>query len=146
MVGIAGRVWYGNALLYDEAYKPLQDISMLNDPKAAKGSSTSGQTIHAGWFNKLCQYGKSDHETKTGGSHGGLGVRPVSTTWTGNLHATPVIEMASGERGDHGCQAKARVFFATGMPIQPHACYKEYGSTPLKGHWVPIPLAVQDAL
>jgi len=86
-----------------------QDLSILDKPaekRTAEGPG-AGQTPLAGWFNRLVQTGKSDHETKTCGSHGGLSCPPVSVSILGNFHPTPAIEMLRGERGDHGCQAKA---------------------------------------
>ena len=37
----------------------------------------------------------------------GHGVGLVGSSWTGNLHPTPTIELLQGKRGDHGCMAKA---------------------------------------
>ena len=69
---------------------------------------------------RYLQTGKSDHETKNNGAFGGLNVPMVGSTWVGNLHPTPGIELLQGKRGDHGCMAKARLFIGTGGVIQPH--------------------------
>ena len=37
----------------------------------------------------------------------GHGVGLVGSSWTGNIHPTPAIELLQGKRGDHGCMAKA---------------------------------------
>ena len=127
--GMQGRTWFGQGLVYDEVYQFLQDISILDKPtekKSADGPG-AGQTPLAGWFNRLVQSGKSDHETKCNGSHGGLSCPPVSLSLLGNFHPTPAIEMLRGERGDHGCQAKARLLIVTGSPVQPHERYASVG-------------------
>ena len=64
-----------------------------------------GQNVIAGWFNKLMQYGRSDGETKTCGSHGGVKSQTVNSMWVGNLHPTAAIQCLNGMRGDPGCQA-----------------------------------------
>ena len=46
----------------------------------------------------------------------------MGSGWSSNLHPTPTIELLQGLRGDAGCMAKARIFVATGTPIQPHDC------------------------
>ena len=40
-------------------------------------------------------------------SRRGHGVGIVGSSWTGNIHPTPAIELLQGKRGDHGCMAKA---------------------------------------
>ena len=135
-------------------------MAILNDPDQLKSSKPSGQNTNAGWFNHYIQTGKSDHETKSNGSIGGIsssmcitvhqydshmlstvevrvcvcvrlhkwctfgthiqrsdymhthqslrghGVGMVGSSWTGNIHPTPAIELLQGKRGDHGCMAK----------------------------------------
>eukprot|EP00969_Alexandrium_andersonii_P127153 5620012-Alexandrium_andersonii.AAC.1 len=92
--GMQGRTWFGQGLVYDEVYQFLQDISILDKPTEKKLSEGpgAGQTPLAGWFNRLVQSGKSDHETKCNGSHGGLSCPPVSLSLLGNFHPTPAIE------------------------------------------------------
>ena len=86
--GMQGRLWYGQALVYDEVYQFLQDLSILDTPaqKRLGEQAGSGQTPLAGWFNRLVQTGRSDHETKTFGSHGGMGAQPVSVSILGNFN------------------------------------------------------------
>ena len=71
--GIHGRAWYSTAIVFDEAYDFLQELAMLDMPNRAKGDSTSasGPTPNSGWWNRFLQCGKSDHEAKTAGCHGG---------------------------------------------------------------------------
>ena len=137
--GLIGRQWFGQALVYDEIYQFLQDLSLLDRPgeKKAVDGPGAGQTPLAGWFNRLLQTGKSDHETKSNGTHGGLDCPSVSVSLLGNFHPAPAIEMIRGERGDHGCQAKARLMFVTGLPVQPHAEYEGVGGVPVKMLWTP---------
>ena len=139
--GMKGRPNFGNGLLYDEIYGLLQDLSILDKPtdKKTGDGNFAGQTPNAGWFNRLVQCGKSDHETKSCGSHGGLNCMPVSTSLLGNFHVTPAIEMVRGERGDHGCQAKARIMVTTGLPVQPHQKVEAFGELEVKQTWVEIP-------
>jgi hypothetical protein len=146
--GMNGRIWFGQGLVYDEVYGFLQDISILDKPceKKASDGPGSGQTPLAGWFNRLVQSGKSDHETKSNGAHGGLDCQPVSVTLLGNFHPTPAIEMLRGERGDHGCQAKARLIVVTGSPVQPHEPYDEVGGLACKFIWVPIPTEIHSSV
>jgi len=87
----------------------------------------------------LVQSGKSDRETQSTGSHGGMGCPPVSPSLLGNFHPTPAIEMIRGERGDHGCQAKARLIVVTGTPVQPHELYGAVGEVEPRANWVPVP-------
>ena len=127
--GMLSRTWFGTGIIFDEAYQFLQDISILDKPTEKRGADGpgSGQTPLAGWFNRLCQTGKSDHETKSNGAHGGLSCPACSVSLLGNFHPTPAIEMVRGERGDHGCQAKARLMLVTGRPVQPHEGYETDG-------------------
>lgn len=143
--GMQGRCWFGQALVYDEIYQFLQDLAILDQPQAKRAVDMvgAGQTPLAGWFNRLVQTGKSDHETKTCGSHGGLGAPMVSVSILGNLHPTPAIELVQGLRGDHGCQAKARLFFVTGTPIQPHEHVKTGGSVKCETIWVEVPQEIR---
>jgi hypothetical protein len=99
--GMQGRIWFGQGLVYDVVYQLLQDISILDKPSEKKLSEAagSGQTPLAGWFNRLVQSGKSDHETKCNGSHGGLSSLPVSLSLLGNFHPTPAIEMVRSAGG-----------------------------------------------
>ena len=145
--GMQGRIWFGQPLIYDEIYQLLQDLSLLDKPgdKKAAETSTAGQTPLAGWFNRLLQSGKSDH-TKSNGGHGGLGCPSVSTSIVGNFHPTPAIEMLRGERGDHGCQAKARLLVCTGLPVQPHAAFTKPDGTPMEVEWHPIPRAIWEGV
>ena len=146
--GMQGRSWLGQGLVYDEVYQFLQDISILDKPseKRSVDGPGAGQTPMAGWFNRLVQSGRSDHETKSNGSHGGLSCPPVSVSLLGNFHPTPAIEMIRGERGDHGCQAKARLMVVTGMPVQPHELYDEIGNLRHKVLWVPVPSEIHAAM
>ena len=146
--GMQGRIWYGQGLIYDEVYQFLQDISILDKPADKKSSegAGAGQTPLAGWFNRLVQSGKSDHETKCNGSHGGLACLPVSLSMLGNFHPTPAIEMIRGERGDHGCQSKARLIVVTGLPVQPHEQFEAIGGVECVVDWVPVPLEVQSII
>jgi hypothetical protein len=139
--GMSGRVWFGQGLLYDEVYQFLQDISILDKPQEKKASEAtgSGQTPLAGWFNRLVQCGVSDHETKSNGSHGGLSCPTVSVSLLGNFHPTPAIEMVRGLRGDHGCQAKARLMLVTGRPVQPHEMYADTDELKCRADWFPVP-------
>ncbi|CAK0797938.1 unnamed protein product, partial [Prorocentrum cordatum] len=146
--GMHGRVWYGQGLVYDEIYQFLQDLSILDKPNEEKSGDGpgAGQTPLAGWLNRLVQSGKSDHETKSNGSHGGLASLPVSTSILGNFHPTPCIEMLRGERGDHGCQAKARVTVCTGLPVQPREMYVDLDGDECPADWVEIPPNIHSAL
>ena len=137
--GMQGRTWFGTGIIFDEAYQFLQDISILDKPTEKRGAEGpgSGQTPLAGWFNRLCQTGKSDHETKSNGAHGGLSCPACSVSLLGNFHPTPAIEMVRGERGDHGCQAKARLMLVTGKPVQPHEGYELEGRDE-KAVWAPL--------
>ena len=146
--GMQGRVWFGQGLLYDEVYQFLQDISILDKPSEKRSSDGpgSGQTPLARWFNRLVQSGKSDHETKCNGSHGGLACPPVSVSLLGNFHPTPAIEMLRGDRGDHGCQAKARLIIVIGMAGQPHEHYEDVGSLTCQADWIPIPREIHAAV
>jgi len=47
----------------------------------------------------------------------GLGVGPVGSSFTGNLHPTPCIEWMQGKRGDPGCMAKACVHPSHKCPL-----------------------------
>jgi hypothetical protein len=146
--GMQGRPWYGQGLIFDEAYGILEDISILNKASDKKPGETksSGQCPAAGWFNRLVQYGLSDHETKSNGTHGGLGSLPVTTTFLGNIHVTPAVEMFRGARGDHGCQAKARLFVATGAPVQPHQLFHELSDLKCEVTWVKVPDQIHAAI
>ena len=108
--GMGGRIWFGQGLVFDEAYGILMTLGILTDPKQAGKDTahTSGQNTNQGWYNRFVQTGKSESETKTNGSLGGLEVGSVGSSWTGNLHPTPTIELVKGIRGDAGCMAKAR--------------------------------------
>ena len=57
-----------------------QELSILNDPKEHKNGKTSGQNPNAGWYDRVVQSGKSDHETKTNGCFGGRVHASVSPT------------------------------------------------------------------
>ena len=61
---------------------------ILTDPKQAgkETANTSGQSTNQGWYNRFVQTDKSESETKTNGSFGGLEVGSVGSSWTGNLH------------------------------------------------------------
>ena len=52
--GMAGRIWYGQGMVYDESYQILMDLGILSDPKDKSGKSGNarGQNINQGWFNK----------------------------------------------------------------------------------------------
>ena len=114
--GIQGRIWLGQGLVYDEIYGLLEGLSLLDKPLVKKDGVGSGQTPMAGWFNRLLQTGKSDHETKSNGCHGGSQAPSINISLVGNKHPTPVIGLVKGLRGDHGCQSKARIMCATGTP------------------------------
>ena len=139
--GMRGRIWFEQGLVYDEVYQFLQDLSILDKPNEKRGVEGPGarQTPLAGWFNRLVQCGKSDHETKSNGAHGGLDAPTVSTTILGNFHPTPCIEMLRGERGDHGCQAKARIIVCTGLPVQPHEEYRDLDGERCASKWFDVP-------
>ena len=49
-VGMDGRVWFGQGLVYDEIYQFLQDLSILDKPNEKKAADApgSGQTPLAG--------------------------------------------------------------------------------------------------
>eukprot|EP00972_Heterocapsa_arctica_P054260 7996688-Heterocapsa_arctica.AAC.1 len=47
--------------------------------------------------------------------------------------------MVRGDRGDHGCQSKARLVIVTGCPVQPHEPYESIGCLEFSANWVPIP-------
>ena len=61
-------------------------------------------------LHKCCTFGtytqRSDY-MHTHQSLRGHGVGMVGSSWTGNIHPTPAIELLQGKRGDHGCMAKA---------------------------------------
>ena len=61
-------------------------------------------------LHKWCTFGmymqRSDY-MHTHQSLRGHGVGMVGSSWTGNIHPTPAIELLQGKRGDHGCTAKA---------------------------------------
>lgn len=40
--GMQGRAWYGQSLVFDEAYQFLQDLSILDQPQKKKASETAG--------------------------------------------------------------------------------------------------------
>ena len=106
--------------------------------QANPGGDFSGQTPNSGWANRLLQTGLSVHETKTCGCFGGLHTPSVNTALAGNFHPGVAVEMVRGLRGDHGCQTKARMFFVTGKPIQPHEQFESYG-IPAAKEWCPLP-------
>ena len=60
-------------------------------------------------LHKWCTFGtyiqRSDY-MHTHQSLRGHGVGMVGSSWTGNIHPTPAIELLQGKRGDHGCMAK----------------------------------------
>ena len=118
--GMGGRIWFGQGLVFDEAYGILMTLGILTDPKQAgkETANTSGQSTNQGWYNRFVQTGKSESETKTNGSFGGLDVGSVGSSWTGNLHPTPTIELVKGIRGDAGCMAKARVCVQSPSSLQ----------------------------
>ena len=126
----------------------LQEVSILDKPaeKRSVEGPGAGQTPHAGWFNRLVQYGRSDHETKTCGSHGGLDSPTVSVSLLGNFHPTPAIEMVRGLRGDHGCQAKARLMIVTGLPVQPHESYTLVNGEVCHRKWRVVPDEIRNDL
>ena len=143
--GLSGRLWGAQALVFDEMYEFLQDLSLLDTPSSVSakrfmgdGPSASGQTPNAGWANRLMQVGRSEHETKTCGSYGDMEAPPVDTIVVGNLHSAPAVEMARGMRGDHGCQTRARMSIVTGQPIQPHEMYEAIPGVQTKEEWCPI--------
>ena len=72
--GMGGRIWFGQGLVFDEAYGILMTLGILTDPKqlGKEASNTSGQSTNQGWYNRFVQTGKSESETKTNGSFGGL--------------------------------------------------------------------------
>ena len=76
-VGMTGRIWDGQSMVFDEAYQILMDLSILTDPGKGDLGKNKGQNPRAGWFNKYLQTGKSDHETKNNGAFGGLNVPMV---------------------------------------------------------------------
>ena len=141
--GLQGKVWFSQELIFDEAYDFLMALDMLDSPSSAaakKGDAglTTGQSPNAGWANRLIQYGKSDHETKSCGVHGGADAPPVSASVVGNVHPGVCVEMIRGVRGDHGCQTRARMVFVSGDPVQPHEQYPGFG-VEAKTEWCVIP-------
>lgn len=144
--GLQGRVWYSTLLLFDEIYDFLMELGVLDTAsasaarrQASSGSAdVSGQTPNSGWANRLLQTGLSVHETKTCGCFGGLHTPTVNASLAGNFHPGVAVEMLRGLRGDHGCQTKARMFFVTGKPIQPHEQFDSYGIAAVK-EWCPLP-------
>ena len=149
--GLQGRTWFSTLLLFDEIYDFLMELGDLDTPTVAAkkqssaGAEVSGQTPNAGWANRLLQTGLSVHETKTCGCFGGLHAPTVSTALAGNFHPNVAVEMLRGIRGDHGCQTKARLFFTTGKPIQPHEHYASRGITSVR-EWCPVPDILKDLL
>ena len=135
---MTGRIWDGQSMAFDEAYQILMDLSILTDPGKGDLGKNKGQNPRAGWFNKYLQTGKSDHETKNNGAFGGLNVPMVGSTWVGNLHPIPGIELLQGKRGDHGCMAKARLFIGTGGVIQPHQT-TDLDGMEVSYMWIEIP-------
>lgn len=143
--GLPGKCFFSMLLAFDEVYDFLQELQLLDTPasSAAKRATadvgqTSGQSPNAGWANRLIQYGKSDHETKTCGAFGGAAVPSVNANVVGNLHPGVGVEMVRGLRGDHGCQTKARLIIVSGEPVQPHEEYDGFG-VKAKSHFCPIP-------
>ena len=142
--GMQGRLYFGQGLIFDEAYDILQELALLDKPGAKKTDDVaSGQTPNAGWANRLLQSGRSDHETKTVGCHGGVGAPSVNAAAIGNLHPTPAVEMHKGLRGDHGCQTRARLLFTTGEPIQPHQAVDTVGDIVAKVEYFEIAEVLQ---
>ncbi|CAJ1432829.1 unnamed protein product [Effrenium voratum] len=130
--GLSGRAWFSTLLLFDEIYDFLMELGILDTPASASkkqgsGTDTSGQTPNSGWANRLLQSGISAYETKTCGCFGGLHTPTINTSLAGNFHPGVAVEMLRGLRGDHGCQTKARCFFISGPPIQPHQEYESFG-------------------
>ena len=144
--GMAGRIWFGQGLVYDEIYGLLEDLSLLDKPNTKKDGVGAGQTPLAGWFNRLVQTVRSDHETKSNGAHGGSAAPTVNPSLIGNLHPTPAIELIQGHRGDHGCQSKARLSFVTGLPVQPHQLYKSIPGVEAKSLWVEVPEVILEGV
>lgn len=93
----------------------------------------------ASWFDRLVQCGRSDNETKCNGSHGGLNALTESVSCLGKFHPTQAIGMMRGQRGDHGCQAKARLLVVSGRPVQPHEMYTGIAGLPCRVQWVAVP-------
>ena len=144
--GLPGRLWFSQALVFDEAYDFLQDLALLDAPGARKShAETQGQTPAAGWANRLMQTGQSTFETKTMGVHGGKGAPAVSTSVVGNIHSAVAVEMARGIRGDHGCATRMRMFLVSGEPVQPHARVAGCCAAS-KQKWCLLPRLVQTAL
>ena len=149
--GLQGRTWFSTLLLFDEIYDFLMELGVLDTAAAAAkkqgnaGADVSGQTPNSGWANRLLQTGLSVHETKTNGCFGGLHTPTVNTALAGNFHPSVAVEMLRGLRGDHGCQTKARLFFTTGRPIQPHEHYASHGITSAH-EWCPVPDILKNLL
>ena len=59
-VGMAGRIWDGQSMVFDEAYQILMDLSILTEPGKAGDSKSKGQNPRAGWFNKYLGVGVSN--------------------------------------------------------------------------------------
>lgn len=148
--GLQGRTWFSSVLMFDEIYDFLMELGVLDTPSSAARRQSScgdvsGQTPNSGWANRLLQTGLSVHETKTCGSFGGLHIPSVNTSLAGNFHPNVAVEMMRGIRGDHGCQTKARMFFVTGKPIQPHEEFASHGVCATK-EWCPLPDVLQQLL
>ena len=147
--GLSGRTWFSSLLMFDEIYDFLMDLGVLanTSKKSSAGPDTSGQTPNSSWANRLMQTGTSSHETKTNGSFGGIDSPTVCTAVTGNFHpgVCVCVEMLRGLRGDHACMTKARLFFTSGAPVQPH---EEYESCGVRAQvmFCPLPDVLRDLL
>ncbi|CAK0867749.1 unnamed protein product, partial [Prorocentrum cordatum] len=142
--GMQGRLHFGQGLIFDEACDILQELALLDKPGAKKTDDVaSGQTPSAGWANRLLQSGRSDHDTKTVGCHGGVDAPSVNAAAIANMHPTPAVEMHKGLRGDHGCQTRARLLFATGGPIQPRPAVDAVGDIVAKVEYFEIAEVLQ---
>ena len=141
--GLQGKVWFSQELIFDEAYDFLMALDMLDSPSSAAAKKNdaglaTGQSPNAGWANRLLQYGKGDHETKSCGVHGGADAPPVNASVVGNIHPGVCVEMIRGVRGDHGCQTRARMMFVSGNPVQPCEQYPGFG-VEAKTEWCMVP-------
>ena len=56
-VGMTGRIWDGQSMVFDEAYQILMDLSILTDPGKGDIGKNKGQRPRAGWFNKYRYWG-----------------------------------------------------------------------------------------
>ena len=64
--GMGGRIWFGQGLVFDEAYGILMTLGILTDPTQAgkEVANTSGQSTNQGWYNRFVQTDKTRAKRK----------------------------------------------------------------------------------